>query len=221
MSDPLVEVARHLISTLRSHDMVVDTRPEARTRAAYVPAMPMNNGPPGAGEQSLTPREIAIDSASDLKSDLKSVQRLIKHSPDAEEIGGFVATISACVDQSGYTHPRVEKSLIEALESSLRRRESFLANFATSAREESPVVCSQAAIARFLDRSPNTANLMTILVNQRVVRRFEPPVERGGKYKVWFSDPQKHRVALEKLSCKTSKRPASSVNRKKRSNSVE
>jgi hypothetical protein len=221
MADPLAEAARELISTLESHGLIVDTRLEARGRAAYLPAMSMNYGPPGAGEQSLTPREFAIDIASDLKSDLKNLQRAIKHSRGAEEIARIITTISACVGQSSYAHPRVERSLIEALESSIRRRETTQRVSAASESEEPPVICSQAALARYLDRSPNTANLLTILAHQGVILNFEAPAKRGGKYKVWFSNPDMHRAALTKLSCKTSKRPASTVNRRKASNSVE
>ena len=56
MSDPLSEAARELRSTLCSYNLVTDTRRESRLLAAYCPAMQMNYGPAGAGEQSLTPR---------------------------------------------------------------------------------------------------------------------------------------------------------------------
>ena len=56
-----------------------------------------------------------------------------------------------------------------------------------------PVVCSQADIARFLDRSPNTAGLLEelklkgILMYQRGERRT---------FRIWFSNQEQHERAL-------------------------
>ncbi len=225
MSDPLSQASRELISTLRSHNVIVDTRSEGQARAPYLPAMTLNNGPPGAGVQSLTLRDVAIDIASELKSALKNVQRLIKASPNSDEISRYVETISACLDQSGHEHPRVEQFLVAALESKILERELAIAPTATAPRDPGdtnpPVICSQAALARFLERSSHTARLMGSLVVQGIVAKFEPPANRGGKYKVWLTDPQMHAEALARISSRASKRQASSVNRRKPSSSVE
>ena len=225
MSDLLAQASRELISTLRSHGVIVDTRSEGQARAPYLPAMALNNGPPGAEcRASLYAMSRSI-LRSELKAVLKNVQRLIKASPDSDEINRYVKTISACLDQSGHEHPRVEKSLIEALESKIRERELTIAPTTTAPRDPGgtnpPVICSQAALARFLERSSHTARLMGSLVVQGIVAKFEPPANRGGKYKVWLTDPQMHAEALARISCKASRRPASSVDRRKPWSSVE
>jgi hypothetical protein len=71
-----------------------------------------------------------------------------------------------------------------------------------------PVVCTQAALASFLDRSPNTTGLVEKLKTDGVLAKVIPPAKRGGKYKLWFADPQKQEEALEKLSGGKAKRKA-------------
>jgi hypothetical protein len=71
-----------------------------------------------------------------------------------------------------------------------------------------PVVCTQAALASFLDRSPNTTRLVEKLMADGILAKFVPPAKQGGKYKLWFADPQMHEKASEKLSGSTAKRRA-------------
>jgi hypothetical protein len=54
-----------------------------------------------------------------------------------------------------------------------------------------PVVCSQAALAGFLNRSEKTARLMERLKTQGVVLDYERIVR--GKYRVRLADPDMHR----------------------------
>jgi hypothetical protein len=69
-----------------------------------------------------------------------------------------------------------------------------------------PVICSQAAVARFLGRCATTARLMATLQEEGIIERSEPPGKRGGKFKVWFADPAEHQRALREISGKPSRR---------------
>jgi hypothetical protein len=72
--------------------------------------------------------------------------------------------------------------------------------------EVHPVICSQADVARLVGRSVHTTGLMDILVNEGTVKYYERPSRRGGKLRVWFSDPEFHRKALEKIAERTPRR---------------
>lgn len=62
-----------------------------------------------------------------------------------------------------------------------------------------PVIASQAAILRHFKRSPNTTGGLGVLKAEGYIERFEAPASRGGKYKVWFADPDEHQRALERF----------------------
>jgi hypothetical protein len=72
----------------------------------------------------------------------------------------------------------------------------------------SPVICFQAALARFCHRSPNTAGLAEILKAEGIIQDFAPPAKQGGKYHFWFVDHGQHAKALDEISQKPSRRPA-------------
>jgi hypothetical protein len=72
--------------------------------------------------------------------------------------------------------------------------------------ESSPVVCSQAAVARFLDRCQNTTGLIARLKEGGIIAHFEPPSRRGGKYAIWYADPNLHERALKEISGKSPRR---------------
>jgi hypothetical protein len=74
--------------------------------------------------------------------------------------------------------------------------------------EESPVICSQAALARFEGRSEHTTGLAEMLTDEGILRAYTKPSRAGEKYKFWFADPARHSKALETISQKPSKRPA-------------
>jgi hypothetical protein len=96
---------------------------------------------------------------------------------------------------------------------SLDHPDSLVADIEASQRgsleptQPSPIVCHQADVANFLGRSPNTAHLLQTLQHDKVLR-FEPPLKRGQKAKVWFLDPNQHEQARQKLSGKPSRRSA-------------
>jgi hypothetical protein len=143
------------ISVLKSFNVIVDTRLEARARAAYLPAMPMNYGPAGAGEQSITPREVLSEIANTLGAALGRVEALIRVSPEAEGIGRFIEAIRRDLDHARHEHPRVEKERIEELEDRLREREAIL--------EESPA----ATMPPSQPDSPRQTRLRAVLATQR------------------------------------------------------
>jgi hypothetical protein len=60
-----------------------------------------------------------------------------------------------------------------------------------------PIICSQAAIARFLGRSVNTSKLLEKLKEEGIIERFEQGERK--KFKVWFADPERHAEALAKI----------------------
>lgn len=62
----------------------------------------------------------------------------------------------------------------------------------------SPVICSQAAVARFLGRSANTARLLETLKQEGVIERFAKGPKRT--FKVWFADSQMHARASAEIS---------------------
>lgn len=126
MSYALSEAVRHLISTLIAFQVVVDTRPEAQVRAAYLPAMPTNFGLPGAGEQSLTPRSVLTQRVDHLITALARVEGLIPVSPNAEGIARVIEAMRRDFDHFGHEHPRVEKQRIERLEEENEKRERAL-----------------------------------------------------------------------------------------------
>ena len=72
----------------------------------------------------------------------------------------------------------------------------------------SPIICSQAAIARFLNRSQNTTGLITKLKEEGIIAEFVPPARQGGKYTVWFSNLAQHKQALQEISGKPPRRKA-------------
>jgi hypothetical protein len=58
----------------------------------------------------------------------------------------------------------------------------------------SPVICSQAEIARFIRKSERTAGLLGKLQKDGIFERFERI--RKGLYKIWFANPNRHAEAL-------------------------
>jgi hypothetical protein len=74
--------------------------------------------------------------------------------------------------------------------------------------EESPVICSQAALARLVGRSGHTTGLAEKLKDEEILRAYAKPSRKGGKYQFWFKDPEQHKKALESISQKPSRRPA-------------
>ncbi len=127
MSDPLAEAVRELVSILRSLNTIVDTRLEARGRAAYISAASMNYGPPGAGEQSLTPRIVLSETVDRVFAGLGKVEGMIPVSFDAKRIAQVVKAIGACLRHYGLEHPRVETALVDELESRNQERQLRIA----------------------------------------------------------------------------------------------
>jgi hypothetical protein len=70
-----------------------------------------------------------------------------------------------------------------------------------------PVICSQAQIALWepINRSPNTSGLLKKLKDENIVRDYER-VPGQNKFRVWFTDPDLHRRALDELSGKPGRR---------------
>jgi hypothetical protein len=78
-----------------------------------------------------------------------------------------------------------------------------------------PIVCSQAALAEKLGHSPHTAGLANTLKTRGILSRFQPPDSKGGKWKFWLTDTDKHEEIRKDISGKPRRRKASEVNRKK------
>jgi hypothetical protein len=69
-----------------------------------------------------------------------------------------------------------------------------------------PVVCSQAALARFEIRNEHTTDLAQQLKDEGILRAFIPPKRKGGKYQFWFTDLARHKNALAAISKKPGRR---------------
>jgi hypothetical protein len=71
-----------------------------------------------------------------------------------------------------------------------------------------PVICSQAAVARFLGRDgdQHTPKLMEKLKAENVVREYVEPEKKGRKFQVRFVDQALHEKALAEISGKPSRR---------------
>jgi hypothetical protein len=111
-------------------------------------------------------------------------------------------------DPSGQPYEALEESWEEVPEQDAKR-EVVAAGFeipSAPVQRDNPVICSQAAIARMLGRSENTSGLVRKLQDEGIIRYFEPPEKKGGKFKVWFTDPAQHERALKESSGKPSRR---------------
>jgi hypothetical protein len=99
------------------------------------------------------------------------------------------ATANAELEVMRMSMSELKLAILRGVSSNQRKKEQD---------EPPPIVCSQARLARFLDRSKNTANLLERLRSLGVVARFEWIGKR--KARIWLSDPVAHQAALSELS---------------------
>jgi hypothetical protein len=70
-----------------------------------------------------------------------------------------------------------------------------------------PVICSQAALARFLKWADHTTGLAEKLKAEGILRKYVSPARKGQKYQFWIADLKTHARALREISRKPAKRP--------------
>jgi hypothetical protein len=63
--------------------------------------------------------------------------------------------------------------------------------------DDRPVICSQAAVARWFNRSPKTTMFLETLEKRGEIKVYE---RRGSKYAIWFANPETHERALREIS---------------------
>jgi hypothetical protein len=144
----------------------------------------------------------------DIASALDGVRRALPADDDDPEAVGCCSALRVSMRRI-YEHNlfgevmdyTLDPTVIAGIVKSLAALESLQArrhpNRSPIAQSAPPVICTQAAVAKWLKKSPNTSGLLETLEKRGFIEAYE---RRGSRYAIWFADPGIHERALQEIS---------------------